>query len=80
MVPGQILRSRSPYANVSNQFKNTAAADHHMYEIIGACESGHDHDCDPMQVKCRFIPHTLDDGSYSRLREINEEGGFSVVG
>ena len=63
-----------------NQFKNAAPAGYLMAEIIDACERGHDHDSDPVQVKCRYIPHMLDGGFYSRLREINEESSFSVLG
>jgi sarcosine oxidase subunit beta len=51
-----------------------------MAELIEACENGHDHDQDPVQVKCRYTKHTMDGGFYSRLREINEESSFSVMG
>ena len=63
-----------------NQFKNAAPAGYLMAEIIDACERGHYHDSDPVQVKCRYIPHMLDGKFYSRLREINEESSFSVLG
>lgn len=63
-----------------NQFKNAGPAGHLMAELIDACENGHDHDADPVQIKCRYIPHTLDGGFYSRLREINPESSFSVMG
>ncbi len=63
-----------------NQFKNAGPAGHLMAELIDACENGHDHDADPVQVKCRYINHTLNGGFYSRLREINEESSFSQTG
>ncbi len=63
-----------------NQFKNAAPAGHLMAELIEACEKGHDHDLDPVQVKCRYIKHTMNGGFYSRLREINQESSFSVMG
>ena len=63
-----------------NQFKYAAPAGYLMAEIIDACERGHDHDSDPVQVKCRYIPHMLDGKFYSRLREVNEESSFSVLG
>lgn len=63
-----------------NQFKNAGPAGHLMAELIEACENGHDHDRDPVQVKCRYTRHTMDGGFYSRLREINEESSFSVMG
>ncbi|MFQ5407603.1 MAG: NAD(P)/FAD-dependent oxidoreductase [Anaerolineales bacterium] len=63
-----------------NQFKNAAVAGHLMSELIDACEHGHDHDADPVQVMCRYTPHTLDAGFYSRRREINAESSFSVLG
>ena len=63
-----------------NQFKNAAPAGYLMAELIDACEQGHDHDREPVQVKCRYISHTLNAGFYSRLREINEESSFSVLG
>ncbi len=63
-----------------NQFKNAGPAGHLMAELIEACENGHDHDVDPVQVKCRYTTHTMNGGFYSRLREINEESSFSVMG
>lgn len=63
-----------------NQFKNAAPAGHLMAELIAACENGHDHDRAPVQVKCRHTPHTMNGGFFSRLRAINEESSFSVMG
>ena len=63
-----------------NQFKNAAPAGHLMAELIDACEKGQDHDKDPVQVKCRYTKHTLNVGFYSRLRKINPESSYSVIG
>ena len=63
-----------------NQFKNAGPAGHLMAEIIMASENGHDHDQDPVQVNCRYTPHTMNGGFFSRRREINEESSFSVMG
>ena len=63
-----------------NQFKNAGPAGYLMAELIDACENGHDHDSDPVQVKCRYTGHVLNARFYSRRREINEESSFSVLG
>ena len=63
-----------------NQFKNAPVVGHLMAELIDACESGHDHDTDPVSVKCRYTGRELDGGFYSRLREINPSSSFSVNG
>jgi sarcosine oxidase, subunit beta len=51
-----------------------------MAELIDACERGHDHDADPVQVKARYNDFTMDAGFYSRNREINPNSSFSVNG
>jgi sarcosine oxidase, subunit beta len=63
-----------------NQFKNAPVVGHVMAELIEAVEGGHDHDKDPIQVKCRYIDADLDLGFYSRGREINPNSSFSVNG
>jgi sarcosine oxidase subunit beta len=63
-----------------NQFKNAPVIGHLMAELIDACESGHDHDTEPLRVKCRYTGRELDAGFYSRLREINPSSSFSVNG
>jgi sarcosine oxidase subunit beta len=42
-----------------NQFKNAGVAAHLMAELIDACENGHDHDRDPLRVKCRHSDRVL---------------------
>ena len=64
-----------------NQFKNAPVVGHCMAELIDRVENGHDHDADPVKVRCAL--HTeleLDAGFYSRLREINPNSSFSVNG
>ena len=63
-----------------NQFKNASVVGVLMTDLIEACEGGHDHDADPVQVKCRHTGLTLNAGFYSRLREINPDSSFSVNG
>jgi sarcosine oxidase subunit beta len=63
-----------------NQYKNGPVVGHLMTELIDACELGHDHDRDPIQVKCRYIDYVLNTGFYSRLRDINPDSSYSVLG
>ena len=63
-----------------NQFKNAGGVAHMMAELILACEEGHDQDNHPLQVKMPYTGLTLNSGFYSRLREINQESSFSVLG
>ncbi|MFL5338143.1 MAG: FAD-binding oxidoreductase, partial [Geminicoccaceae bacterium] len=63
-----------------NQFKNAPLAGVLMAELIGACEAGHDHDRDPVKVVGRYTGFEIDLGFFSRLREINRESSFSVLG
>ena len=63
-----------------NQFKNAPIAGHCMAELIDACEKGHDHDHDPVQVNTTYTGLTLNMGFYSRKREINPNSSFSVNG
>ncbi len=63
-----------------NQFKNAPVAGLLMAELIAACESGRDHDADPLQVHMKHTGRNLDVGFYSRRREINEDSSFSVLG
>jgi sarcosine oxidase subunit beta len=63
-----------------NQFKNAGVAGHLMAELIDACETGHNHDADPITITGRYTGLRLESGFYSRLRAINRESSFSVVG
>jgi sarcosine oxidase subunit beta len=51
-----------------------------MAELISYCESGHDHDTNPMPFTLPYIQRNIDAGFYSRNRAINAESSFSVLG
>lgn len=63
-----------------NQFKNAPVAGRFLAELVAACESGHDHDSDPVQVKLERTGFVADLGHYSRKRPINRDSSFSVMG
>ena len=63
-----------------NQFKNAPVAGKMMKELIEYVESGNNHDINPMQYQLPNINFKLDMSYCSRLREINRESSFSVVG
>ncbi len=63
-----------------NQFKNAPVVGEMMAELIAACESGHDHDGDPVSFRLAHIDRRISLGFYSRLREINRNSSFSVLG
>jgi sarcosine oxidase subunit beta len=63
-----------------NQFKNAPIVGELMAELIEACEAGQDHDTDPVTFKLKNINHDISIGFYSRLREVNKNSSFSVLG
>lgn len=63
-----------------NQYKNAPIAGKLMASLIDYCESGNDHDANPLQFNLPYINHDIDVGFYSRKREINMESSFSVIG
>ena len=63
-----------------NQFKNAPVAGKLMAQLVEYCESGKDHDRDPMQFRLSHIDYVLNTSNMSRLREINPESSFSVLG
>ena len=63
-----------------NQYKNAPAVGVLMAELIGAVEAGHDHDKDPVQFTMKYTRRNCNIGFYSRLREINPDSSFSVIG
>ena len=63
-----------------NQFKNAPVAGAMMAALIDYCEGGEDHDKKPLQFPLNFLDSTIDVGFYSRLRKINPESSFSVIG
>ena len=63
-----------------NQLKNAPIAGEMMADLIEACEAGRDHDADPIDFHLKHIDHTFSLGFFSRLREINPDSSFSVLG
>jgi sarcosine oxidase subunit beta len=63
-----------------NQYKNGPVVGQMMAELIEACKKGHDHDRDPVTLTGKYTGAILDLGFYSRLREINKDSSFSVLG
>jgi sarcosine oxidase, subunit beta len=63
-----------------NQFKTAPAAGRLMAELIEQVENGHDHDRGPVRVTLPYTRLELDLGAYSRLREVNTDSSFSVIG
>ena len=63
-----------------NQYKNAPVAGVLMAELIEACENGHDHDREPVTFTMHYTKRTCDIGFFSRLRKINPDSSFSVIG
>jgi sarcosine oxidase, subunit beta len=62
-------------ATSGNQFKNAPLVGILMADLIEACEAGHDHDADPVQVTGPITGCRLDLGSWSRQRELHVTSG-----
>ena len=63
-----------------NQYKNAPVAGKMMAELIDAERKGRDHDKDPVQFHMAYTGRDLNIGFFSRLREINKDSTFSVLG
>ncbi len=63
-----------------NQFKNAPIAGELMADIIEATEDGNDQDAEPIDFHLKHIDHSFSSGFYSRLREVNQDSSFSVLG
>jgi len=63
-----------------NQYKNAPVVGAMMAELIDQVEAGHDHDNSPVQFFMKYTGRAFNMGFYSRLREINPDSSFSVVG
>lgn len=63
-----------------NQFKNAPVAGKVMARLIDYCESGNDHDAEPMRYQLEHLSHEIDLGTFSRRREVNQDSTFSVLG
>lgn len=63
-----------------NQFKNAPVVGELMAALIDACESGHDHDSDPVRFDCRATGLQLDLATFSRKRERHPGSTGTVMG
>lgn len=63
-----------------NQFKNAPVAGRLMCQLIEYCESGKDHDNEPLQFNLNHVDHTLNTATFSRKRDLTQESSFSVLG
>ena len=63
-----------------NQFKNAPVAGKMMTRLIERCESGQDHDADPVDFHLEHVALDVSIGFYSRNREVNPNSSFSVLG
>ncbi len=52
-----------------NQFKNAPVIGEIMATIVDGCQSGHDHDAEPLTLHCGRSGFKIDLGEFSRLRE-----------
>ncbi len=63
-----------------NQYKNAPVVGVLMAELIQKVEAGQDHDRNPVRFTMHYTKRECDIGFYSRLREINPDSSFSVIG
>ena len=63
-----------------NQYKTAPVVGKMMAELIQQCENGKDHDRDPIVFRLAHLQRDVSLKFYSRLREINRESSFSVLG
>jgi len=63
-----------------NQYKNAPIAGILMAELIEKVEAGHDHDTDPVRFRMKHTGRICNIGFFSRLREINPDSSFTVIG
>ena len=63
-----------------NQYKNAPVVGVMMAELIDKVEAGHDHDKEPIQFYMKYTDRKFNVGFFSRLRDINEDSSFSVIG
>jgi glycine/D-amino acid oxidase-like deaminating enzyme len=63
-----------------NQFKNAPVVGRLMRSLIEAARAGHDHDHDPVQLALPRTGHTIDLGTFSRLRTAESDAPRSVLG
>lgn len=57
-----------------NQFKNAPVAGQILATLVDAVEGGHDHDADPVRMRCTHTGLELNLGQFSRLRQPSAVG------
>lgn len=62
-----------------NQFKNAPMIGGLMAELVAACESGRDHDNDPLQFELPNVGRSIDLGFFSRKRDSHSETSGTVL-
>jgi sarcosine oxidase subunit beta len=63
-----------------NQYKNAPVVGMVMAELIDRVEAGHDHDRDPVRFTLKYTRRECNIGFFSRLRELNPDSSYSVIG
>jgi len=63
-----------------NQYKNAPIVGKLMASLIDYCENGNDHDTNPLQFPLEYVDHVFDAATVSRLRKVNPDSSFSVLG
>jgi len=63
-----------------NQYKNGPVAGQLMAHLIQEVEDGRDHDTDPVCFWMKYTRRDFDIGFFSRLRAINPDSSYSVIG
>jgi glycine/D-amino acid oxidase-like deaminating enzyme len=63
-----------------NQFKNAPLVGRLMATLVAAVRDGHDHDRDPVRLLLPRTGHTIDLGTFSRLRTAPGDAPRSVMG
>jgi sarcosine oxidase subunit beta len=63
-----------------NQYKTAPVVGKMMAELIVQCENGGNHDKDPVVFRLKHLKRDIDMKFFSRLRAINTESSFSVLG
>jgi len=63
-----------------NQYKNGPVAGQLMAHLIETVENGHDHDAEPVRFRMKYTRRECDIGFFSRLRTVNPDSSYSVIG
>jgi sarcosine oxidase subunit beta len=63
-----------------NQYKNAPIVGILMAELIQRVEAGHPHDQDPVKFRMKYTQRLCNIGFFSRLRKINPDSSYSVIG